>query len=182
MKLRIFRESYHDFFNFFEKKIPRKLPRSFDNKKLQKKKKKSKITILEISWYFSVNLMKWFFVHYRLVTWRRGWDRCEGRQWGQTLRQQSKQNTFFSLLRRLPWIPQLEKKVSAISPSSHAGFFANIIIISSSSWPSLIILDLSDKTQMEKEVEETEILTVSFGPSVFLVWRVYEEEWVWMFI
>ena len=40
MKLRIFRESYHDFFNFFEKKIPRKLPRSFDNKKLQKKKKK----------------------------------------------------------------------------------------------------------------------------------------------
>lgn len=95
-------------------------------------------------------------------TWRRGWDRCEGRQWGQTLIQQSKQKTFFSLLRRFSWIPQLEKKVSAINPSSHAGFLATIIIISSSSSPSFTILDLSDKFRQNPDGKNPQFLKTLF--------------------
>jgi hypothetical protein len=38
------------------------------------------------------------------------------------LRQQRKQKTFFSFFLRFSWTPQAPKNVSAISPSSHAGF------------------------------------------------------------
>lgn len=151
MKLRIFRESYDELFIFLRKKYQENYQDLMTIRNCKKKKKNLKIQFFKFRVISLVNLMKWFFVDYRLVTWRRGWERCEGRQWGQTLRQQSKQKTFFSLLRRLSWIPQLEKKVSPINPLSHAGLVvaATIIIISSSSsssssWPSLTIFVRQD--------------------------------------
>lgn len=85
--------------------------KSWKERNLQGEEKERK---LEAKWIWRGRIWR--------ETWRRGWERWEGRQWGQMLWQHSKQKTFFSFFLRFSWTPQAAKNVSAIRPSSHAGF------------------------------------------------------------
>ena len=74
-------------------------------------------------------VIRWYIV-YSIDTWRREWERWEGRQWGQMLRQQCKQKMFFSFFLWFWWTPQPPKNVSAINLSRHAGFSFIFILMS----------------------------------------------------